>query len=158
MVFLLLASFLPTLKGQPVSMKSIFERADTHWAFQPIRKPIIPASVHAYLEEQAPDAYAKMVDQLLDSPRFGERWGRHWLDVARYADTKGYLAGGESRAYPYAYTYRDWVIKALNEDLPYDEFIRKQMAADFLTDQPNHPDLAALGFLTVGPVFLNRNQ
>ena len=205
MVFLLLASFLPTLKGQPVSMKSIFERADTHWAFQPIRKPIIPDSefpnpidslvehnlkkhsltlakpanrqtiirrlyhdliglkptfgqIHAYLEEQAPDAYAKMVDQLLASPRFGERWGRHWLDVARYADTKGYLAGGESRAYPYAYTYRDWVIKALNEDLPYDEFIRKQMAADFLTDQPNHPDLAALGFLTVGPVFLNRKQ
>ena len=205
MVFLLLGSFLPTLKGQPVSMKSIFERADTHWAFQPIRKPIIPDSefpnpidalvehnlkkhsltlakpanrqtiirrlyhdliglkptfgqIHAFLEEQAPDAYAKMVDQLLASPRFGERWGRHWLDVARYADTKGYLAGGESRAYPYAYTYRDWVIKALNEDLPYDEFIRKQMAADFLTDQPNHPDLAALGFLTVGPVFLNRKQ
>ena len=99
-----------------------------------------------------------MVDQLLASPRFGERWGRHWLDVARYADTKGYLAGGESRAYPYAYTYRDWVIKALNDDLPYDKFIKKQLAADFLTDQPNHPDLAALGFLTAGPVFLNRKQ
>jgi hypothetical protein len=98
------------------------------------------------------------VDQLLASPHFGEKWGRHWLDVARYADTKGYLAGGESRAYPYAYTYRDWVIKAFNKDLPYDEFIRKQMAADFLAEQPNHPDLAALGFLTAGPVFLNRRQ
>ena len=114
--------------------------------------------VQAFLADQDPQAYANLVDELLASPRFGERWGRHWLDVARYADTKGYLAGGESRSYPYAYTYRDWVIKALNNDLPYDEFIRKQLAADFITDQPNHPDLAALGFLTVGPVFLNRRQ
>jgi len=114
--------------------------------------------VQAFLADQDPQAYANLVDELLASPGFGERWGRHWLDVARYADTKGYLAGGESRAYPYAYTYRDWVIKALNNDLPYDEFIRKQLAADFITDQPNHTDLAALGFLTAGPVFLNRRQ
>ena len=114
--------------------------------------------IQAFIKDPHPRAYANLVDELLASPRFGERWGRHWLDVARYADTKGYLAGGESRAYPYAYTYRDWVIKALNKDLPYDEFIRKQLAADFITDQPNHPDLAALGFLTVGPVFLNRRQ
>ncbi len=114
--------------------------------------------VNAFVNDQTPNAYAKIVDQLLNSPRFGERWGRHWLDVARYADTKGYLAGGESRTYPYAYTYRDWVIKAFNKDLPYDEFIRQQMAADFLTELPNHPDLAALGFLTAGPVFLNRRQ
>jgi hypothetical protein len=114
--------------------------------------------VNAFVNDQTPNSYAKIVDQLLNSPRFGERWGRHWLDVARYADTKGYLAGGESRAYPYAYTYRDWVIKAFNKDLPFDEFIRQQIAADFLTEEPNHPDLAALGFLTAGPVFLNRKQ
>ena len=114
--------------------------------------------VNAFVNDQTPNAYAKIVDQLLNSPRFGERWGRHWLDVARYADTKGYLAGGESRAYPYAYTYRDWVIKAFNKDLPFNEFIRQQIAADFLTEEPNHPDLAALGFLTAGPVFLNRRQ
>ena len=114
--------------------------------------------IKKFVDDTNPKAYAKLVDQLLASPRFGERWGRHWLDVARYADTKGYLAGGESRAYPYAYTYRDWVIKAFNKDLPYDKFIRRQMAADFLIEQPNHPDLAALGFLTVGPVFLNRRQ
>jgi hypothetical protein len=114
--------------------------------------------IQAFIKDPHPRAYANLVDELLASPRFGERWGRHWLDVARYADTKGYLAGGESRSYPYAYTYRDWVIKALNKDLPYDEFIRKQLAADFITDQPNHTDLAALGFLTVGPVFLNRRQ
>ena len=114
--------------------------------------------IKKFVGDTNPKAYANLVDQLLASPRFGERWGRHWLDVARYADTKGYLAGGESRAYPYAYTYRDWVIKAFNKDLPYDKFIRRQMAADFLIEQPNHPDLAALGFLTVGPVFLNRRQ
>ena len=114
--------------------------------------------IKKFVDNTNPKAYANLVDQLLASPHFGEKWGRHWLDVARYADTKGYLAGGESRAYPYAYTYRDWVIKAFNKDLPYDEFIRKQMAADFLTEQPNHPDLAALGFLTAGPGFLNRRQ
>ena len=83
--------------------------------------------------------------------------GRHWLDLARYADTKGYL-GGESRAYPFAYTYRDWTIRALNQDMPFDEFVRKQLAADALVTSPDHPDLAALGFLTVGPRFLNRKQ
>ena len=114
--------------------------------------------IKKFIDDTNPKAYANLVDQLLASPHFGERWGRHWLDVARYADTKGYLAGGESRAYPYAYTYRDWVIMAFNKDLPYDEFIKKQMAADFLTEKPNHPDLAALGFLTAGPVFLNRRQ
>jgi hypothetical protein len=114
--------------------------------------------IKAFIEDTNPKAYANLVDQLLASPRYGERWGRHWLDVARYADTKGYLAGGESRAYPYAYTYRDWVIQALNNDLPYDQFIRQQLAADFLSDQPNDGDLAALGFLTAGPVFLNRKQ
>ena len=114
--------------------------------------------IQAFIKDPHPRVYPNLVDELLASPRFGERWGRHWLDVARYADTKGYLAGGESRSYPYAYTYRDWVIKALNKDLPYNEFIRKQLAADFITDKPNHTDLAALGFLTVGPVFLNRRQ
>ena len=186
-------------------MKAIFQKAENHWAFQPIQDRKIPKSglhnpidafveqslreqsldfakpanretmirrlyhdllglkptyeeIKEFIEDTNPRAYADLVDQLLASPRYGERWGRHWLDVARYADTKGYLAGGESRAYPYAYTYRDWVIKALNNDLPYDKFIKKQLAADFLTDQPNHPDLAALGFLTAGPVFLNRKQ
>lgn len=113
------------------------------------------------LEFQAdnrPNAYSILVDKLLTSTSYGERWGRHWMDVARYADTKGYLAGGKSRVYPFAYTYRDWVIEALNKDMPYDQFIRNQLAADLLVDSPNHPDLAALGFLTVGPRFLNRRQ
>jgi len=114
--------------------------------------------IDRFVEDKSPQAYSELIDRLLSSPRFGERWGRHWLDVARYADTKGYLAGGESRSYPFAYTYRDWVIKALNQDMPYDDFIRKQLAADALVPSPNHPDLAALGFLTAGPRFLNRKQ
>ena len=114
--------------------------------------------VQAFLNDERPEAYKKLVDQLLASPSYGERWGRHWMDVARYADTKGYLAGGKSRVYPFAYTYRDWVIEALNKDMPYDQFIRNQLAADYLVDKPNHPDLAALGFLTVGPRFLDRRQ
>ena len=112
----------------------------------------------AFEHDERPDTYERLTDELLASPRFGERWGRHWLDVARYADSKGYLAGGESRSYPFAYVYRDWVIRAFNENLPFDEFVRKQLAADFIVDSPNHPDLAALGFLTVGPRFLNRRN
>jgi hypothetical protein len=80
-------------------------------------------------------AYAQAVDRLLESPRFGERWGRYWLDVARYADTKGYVFE-EDRNYPTAYKYRDWVIAAFNADLPYDKFIVEQLAADKLGDRP----------------------
>lgn len=98
---------------------------------------------------------ARTVEELLASPQYGERWGRHWLDVARYADTRDFIAAGIDRRYPFAYTYRDWVVRALNADLPYDEFIRQQLAADFYTDAPGDPNLAALGLLTVGPRFQN---
>ena len=110
----------------------------------------------AFLRDDSPDAFANVVDRLLASPHYGERWGRHWLDVARYADTKGYVFQ-EARQYPYAYTFRDWVIRALNEDMPYDQFLTYQIAADKLAiaeDQKKH--LAAMGFLTVGRRFLNR--
>ena len=90
-----------------------------------------------------------LVDELLASPAYGERWARHWMDVARYADTRGYHFDQDNR-YPFAYTYRDWLIRAFNEDLPYDRFVKLQVAADHLVDRPDHPDLAALGFLTVG--------
>jgi hypothetical protein len=100
------------------------------------------------------DAYLAAVDRLLASPHFGERWGRHWLDVSRYADTKGYVFQ-EDRNYPHAYTYRDWVIAALNEDLPYDEFIVAQLAADRLDDSSAVP---ATGFLTLGRRFINNRH
>jgi hypothetical protein len=97
-----------------------------------------------------PAAVAKLVAQLLASPRYGERWGRHWLDVARYADNTGTIFGDASK-YPYAWTYRDWVIRALNEDVPYDRFVKLQIAADLQGLPANdNRDLAALGFLTVG--------
>ena len=101
--------------------------------------------------ESTPDdaTWKSLIDELLASPAYGERWARHWMDVARYADTRGYNFDQDNR-YPFAYTYRGWLIKAFNEDLPYDRFVKLQLAADLLTDRPDHPDLAALGFLTVG--------
>src|SRR6185437_15702515 len=85
----------------------------------------------AFENDPSPDAWATVVDRLLSSPHYGERWGRHWLDVARYADTKGYVFT-EERKYPFSYTYRDYVIEAFNRDLPFDRFIVEQLAADQL--------------------------
>ena len=119
--------------------------------------PPSPVEVENFVNDQAPDAWAKVVDRLLASPRYGERWGRHWLDIARYADTKGYVFE-EDRRYEHAYNYRDWVVSAFNEDLPYDQFIIQQLAADRLVmdDVLGNPrPLAALGFLRVGRRFLN---
>jgi mono/diheme cytochrome c family protein len=116
--------------------------------------PPTPAEIDAYVHDSDPDADAKLVDRLLASPRYGERWGRHWLDVARYADSKGYVFV-EERKYPFAYTYRDYVIRAFNEDKPYDRFIVEQLAADRLDLGDDPRPLAALGFLTLGRRFLN---
>ncbi|MEC7978822.1 MAG: DUF1549 domain-containing protein, partial [Planctomycetota bacterium] len=85
--------------------------------------------VQEFVSDARPDAFERWIDRFLASPAYGERWGRHWLDVARYADTRGY-AFNRDRRYPYAYTYRDYVIQALNEDLPYDRFVVEQLAAD----------------------------
>ncbi len=103
----------------------------------------------------------KWIDQLLASPRYGERWGRHWLDTARYSDTRGINPQNrfESSRYEYAWTYRDYVINAFNTDKPYDQFIVEQLAADKLPDiKPSDDRLAALGFLTVGKHYENRND
>ena len=116
--------------------------------------PPTPQEVAAFLADRSPDAWEKVIDRLLASPQYGERWARHWLDVARYASTKGYVFTDE-RTYPFAYTYRDWVIRAFNEDLPYDQFIIQQIAADHLDLGSDNRALAAMGFLTVGRRFLN---
>ena len=113
--------------------------------------------VEAFINDPSPDAFAKAVDRLLESPEYGERWGRHWLDVARYADTHGGSAIGFIR-FPFSYTYRDYVIDAFNRDLPYDRFILEQLAADQLGLEENDPALAALGFLTVGRQYRNRHD
>jgi mono/diheme cytochrome c family protein len=122
--------------------------------FDLVGLPPTPEEVAAFEADRSPDAYEKLVDRLLASPRYGERWGRHWLDVARYADTKGYVFT-EERRFPYAYTYRDYVIHAFNDDLPYDRFVTQQLAADLLPLGEDKRPLAAMGFLTLGRRFLN---
>ena len=96
------------------------------------------------------------IDQRLASPHYGEHWGRFWLDIARYADTKGYVFE-EERKYPFSFTYRDYVVSALNEDLPYDQFIIEQLAADLLPEADGDR-LAAMGYLTIGRRFLNNRH
>lgn len=114
------------------------------------------AEVEAFAHDSAPDAFARIVDRLLASPHYGERWGRHWLDVARYADTKDLvLLYGKDRIRPYAYTYRDYVVQAFNADTPYNQFILEQLAADQLAPKVEPWRLAALGFLTLGRLFDN---
>jgi hypothetical protein len=167
--------------------------ADNHWAFQPIRRPELPAvsnpdwvrnpidafvlarldgesiapspeadrttlirrlnldllgllpspeEVDAFLNDDRPGADERLVDRLLASPHFGERWGRHWLDLARYADSDGYE---KDNPRPYAYLYRDWVIQAINDDMPYDLFSRQQLAGDLL-ENPSLEQKVATGF------------
>jgi hypothetical protein len=184
-----------------------YESALSHWSYQPIRRPEIPAvrdrawlrspidsfilaaletaglapspqadrrtlirrayydliglppsaaQVEAFESDGAPDAFSRVVDRLLASPHYGERWGRHWLDVARYADTKdGVLMYGDDRVRPYAYTYRDYVIRAFNEDLGFDRFVHEQLAADLVAPKDQAWRLAAMGFLTLGRTFDN---
>jgi len=101
-----------------------------------------------------PESYPQLVKDLLASPRYGERWGRHWLDVARYSDAKdGVLMYGDARVRPFAYTYRDYVIRAFNDDKPFDQFIREQLAADQLNLPAGSPELAGMGLLTLGRMF-----
>ncbi len=91
--------------------------------------PPAPEQVREFLDNKSPDAYGRLVDSLLASPHFGERWARHWLDLARYADSSGYQI---DRPRPYAWLYRDWVIDAVNDDLPFDQFTIEQLAGDLL--------------------------
>lgn len=110
--------------------------------------------VEQFTKDTSPDAYEKLINRLLESPAYGERWARHWLDIARYADTSGYTLNNKDNRYPFAFTYRDYVIDAFNNDLPYDEFIREQLAADYLDIPEDKKSLAALGFISVGRKYL----
>ncbi|QDU23880.1 DUF1553 domain-containing protein [Urbifossiella limnaea] len=116
--------------------------------------PPTPAETDAFLRDTAADAYERVVERLLASPAYGEKWGRRWLDVARYADSNGM---DENLAYVNAWRYRDWVIRSLNADKPYDQFVREQVAGDLLpggTDAERADRLTATGFLVVGPKML----
>lgn len=107
-----------------------------------------------FLNDASGEAAARVVDRLLASPQFGERWARHWLDLARFGDTKGYDFT-KGRDYPHAHKFRDWVINSLNNDLPYDQFLRYQLAADLLIQRDDQSVLAAQGYVTLGRRFLN---
>jgi uncharacterized protein DUF1553/uncharacterized protein DUF1549/cytochrome c len=116
--------------------------------------PPTPDEIDAFDKDESPDAFAKVVDRLLASPRYGEAWGRMWLDVARFGedDYRSLDPKGRGRnPYPNAYLYRDWVIKAFNDDTPYDQFVKAQLAGDLLDDDNRARTLPALGFLGLGP-------
>ncbi len=104
-----------------------------------------------FLADVSPKAYEKVIDRLLASPRYGEQWGRHWLDVMRYADSTG---SDEDHRYPHAWRYRDYVVQAFNDDMPYDEFVREQLAGDILAADPKsgvgYRGIVATGFLALG--------
>ena len=118
--------------------------------------PPSPRDLDVYLKDTAPDAFAKVVDRLLGSTQFGEKWGRHWLDVARYAESTG---KDINLAFPNAWRYRDYVIAAFNKDKPYDQFLREQIAGDLLpakNDKQRAEQLVATGFLAMGTKSVNQ--
>jgi hypothetical protein len=118
--------------------------------------PPTPEELRSFLNDKRPGAYERLVEGLLASPRFGEHMASMWLPLARYAEDQAHQVGSDTKFfYPNAYKYRDWVIAAFNRDLRYDEFVRLQLAADKL-ERTN--DLAALGFLGLGPKYYNRGR
>ncbi len=115
--------------------------------------PPTPAEMDAFLADASPQAFEKVVDRLLDSPRYGERWGRHWLDVVRYADTCG---NASDYPVPQAHRYRDWIIHAFNRNMPYDQFLREQIAGDLLpggTEAERFERITATGYLAIARRF-----
>ena len=123
--------------------------------FDVIGLPPSPEEVDAFLNDPSPLAYSTVIDRLLGSQHYGERWGRHWLDIARYGEDQAHTF--KARNYPQGYRYRDWVVDAFNRDLPYDRFITEQIAGD-LSGSPGDPGrLAALGLFALGPVYYQDN-
>ncbi len=136
--------------ARPANRRTLIRRA----TFDLTGLPPTPAEVEAFLNDRSPDAFAKVVDRLLSSPRYGERWGRHWLDVARYADSNGM---DENLVQGNAWRYRDYVIRAFNRDLPYNQFVREQLAGDLLpsaSEAEQIERIVATGFLSLGPKML----
>jgi hypothetical protein len=113
--------------------------------------PPTPEEVDAFVKDKSPKAWENLIDKLLASPRYGEQWGRHWLDVVRFAESDGYEYDMHRAD---AYRYRDYVVKSFNDDKPYDEFVREQLAGDEI-DSSNHALLVASGFNRLGPVRKN---
>lgn len=119
--------------------------------FDLIGLPPTPEEVADFAADKSADAWAKVIDRLLANPHYGERWGRYWLDLARYGEDQAHSF--EPRLYPQGFRYRDWVANSLNSDMPYDQFVREQIAADLLEEPEKQTRLAALGFFALGPVY-----
>jgi len=126
--------------------------------FDLIGIPPTPRQTAEFVVDESSNAFEKVVDKLLADPGYGERWGRHWLDTARYSDTTGEPNNNvKDYRYSYAWSYRDWVINSFNNDMPYDQFLKNQLAADKIPNN-NVANLAALGFLTIGQRFNNMDD
>jgi mono/diheme cytochrome c family protein len=131
----------------PADKRALLRRA----YFDLIGLPPTPDQVDAFLADKSPEAFSKAVEELLASPRYGERWGRYWLDVARYSDDR--LNSTQDDPYPNAFRYRDWVIQAFNEDMPYDLFVKAQIAGDLLDHPQKDKLVVGLGFYALSPQF-----
>mgnify|MGYP002526290940 CR=1 FL=1 len=117
--------------------------------------PPTPEEVESFIADISPKAFEKVIDRLLASPGYGERWGRHWLDVARFAEDQAHTF--KARKYPQGFRYRDWVVDSLNSDMPYDQFLQTQIAGDLLPGPNTHDRVAALGLFALGPVYYQDN-
>ncbi len=127
----------------PADKRTLLRRV----TFDLIGLPPTPAEISAFLTDESPEACEHVVDRLLASPHYGERWARHWLDIVHFGESQGFE---RDKPRPGAYRYRDWVIAAFNDDLPYDEFVRLQLAGDVL--RPDDPEAVdATGYLVAGP-------
>jgi len=137
--------------ASPANRRTLIRRA----SFDLLGLPPTPEDIAAFVAAPGSDqeAFRALVDKLLESPHYGERWGRYWLDLARFADTKGYVFF-EDKHFPWAYGYRDYVIRALNDDLPFDRFVLEQLVADQLELGSDKRPLTAMGFLTIGNRFM----
>jgi hypothetical protein len=138
----------------PADRRTLIRRA----TFDLTGLPPTPDEIDTFLKDDSPDAFAKVVDRLLRSPHYGERWARHWLDVARYAEDQAHTFGVKPNTE--AFRYRDWVIAALNADLPYDLFVKRQIAADLMEgdDPEGYKQRAALGFFGLGAQYYKNSD
>jgi hypothetical protein len=137
------------LKPSPPADKRVLIRRAT---FSLIGLPPTAKDIDAFLADDSPESFEHVIDRLLASPQYGERWARHWLDICRYGEDQAHTH--EARLYPQGFRYRDWVVGALNADMPYDEFVRQQIAADlFGAADSSNENLPALGFFATGPVY-----
>ncbi len=135
--------------SSPADKRTLIRRV----TFDIIGLPPTPEEITTFLSDNRPDAWERLVDRLLASPQYGQRWARHWLDVARYAEDQAHTF--QARTYPNGYRYRDWVVQAFNNDLPYNEFVMQQIAGDLLDgpEAERNDRQAALGYFSLGPVY-----